>query len=107
VPTADDGAIDGDNLLANLLEFRKFGAIKRSALLAMSLTADARELSKLSEAFAAFDKDRTGVIRVDEFAKILRKNGVKKTVEIESYFAAIDQDNSGMIKHVPLALLPN
>ncbi len=94
-----DVATDSDSILESVMKFRKFGQLKRSALLAMALSASASELASLNSAFREFDKDSTGVIRIKEFKKVMKSHGVRKRSEIEGYFEALDQDKTGLIKY--------
>jgi len=58
---------------------------------------------KLRAAFAAFDKDNSGQISVDEYIKIMTrptKFGAAMTAEeAKEMFAEMDEDNSGEISY--------
>jgi Ca2+-binding EF-hand superfamily protein len=52
------------------------------------------------------DENNDGLISISEFSKMMAAEGSSKA-EIEAAFAAIDQDNAGVIKFVSSAHLAN
>jgi len=102
-PTDADGGDAETLLVSQLMEFRDFGQLKRSALLAMAFNSTSAELRGLNDAFGMVDKDQTGVIRIDEFTALIRKHGISDSTEIQSYFDALDQDGTGLVKYSEFA----
>jgi hypothetical protein len=63
------------------------------------------DLHKLNQAFAKIDTNNDGLISAQEFAEMMKAEGVD-TEEINASFAAIDQDQTGYIKCVATPPLP-
>jgi Ca2+-binding EF-hand superfamily protein len=51
------------------------------------------------QAFSAADKDQDGLISREDFAALMSKFGVKDPVQLATYFDAVNQDGTGMIKY--------
>lgn len=86
------------HVVANIIKFKQIGELKRAALLAVSVGIDTAELHSLNATFHEADENQDGLISLAEFQKMMAKHGHSKP-EIESAFAAIDQDHQGVIKY--------
>ena len=85
--------------VGRLREFRRFGALKRAAMLAISFTMDDAQLEQMKAAFEAIDSAHNGVITFPEFSKILAQHGIRDREEVRGYFEALDQDHTQVIKY--------
>jgi len=88
----------GYQVASNLAEFAKKGALKRSAMLALTFTMNGAQLEEIGNAFKAADTNGDGLISRSEFAELMKSQGVPGT-QIRPLFDAINQDGSGNIKY--------
>jgi len=87
----------GGAIIHQLKHFREQGNLKRAALMAVSTSISRDEMHHLMQAFAEIDADHDGCISFEEFAGMMKAQGLNRA-EITTAFEAIDQDHTNMIK---------
>jgi len=87
----------GGSIIHQLKHFREQGDLKRAALMAISTSISKDEMHHLMQAFNEIDADHDGCISFEEFAGMMKAQGLNRA-EITTAFEAIDQDHTHMIK---------
>ena len=87
------------DVVDSLQRFTSYSRIKKAALMVVAHKSTGDDLKQLNEAFLSIDRNRTGVITVDELRHILQKHGIEDE-ETQKLFDGLDQDKTGQIRYL-------
>lgn len=79
--------------------FKDCSTLERAALMALSVHLSSSELESLNQEFFAIDENQDGLISLSEFKKVMDKHGCTGMGDVETTFASLDQDKTGVIKY--------
>jgi len=83
---------------SSLKRFADYGKLKRLALMVIAHKSTPKEIGSLRDAFEKFDVNRTGMVTLAGFKKVITSAGHSDD-EIELLFKDIDADGSGLIDY--------
>lgn len=87
------------HLVQHLKHYRSFNRLKKAALMAIAFGMSENEIDGLKQAFVAFDTQQNGTVSLAEFRQVMMRTGQLSENEIETLFADLDLDGSGLIKY--------
>lgn len=87
------------DVVDSLQRFTSYSRIKKAALMVVAHKSTGDDLKQLNEAFLSIDRNRTGVITVDELRHILQQHGIEDE-ETQKLFDGLDQDKTGQIRYL-------
>jgi len=95
---ADHASVDS-GVLDALVNFGKASAFRRACMEMMSWSLSAEERRSVREAFLAIDKDKSGVLQLWEFKKVLQETFHISDAESTSAFHALDVSHNDEISY--------
>jgi calcium-dependent protein kinase len=84
-----------ESVLGNLVNFRKFSALKRIALEVVAFSLEPGQIENLRADFEKFDAEQNGEISVKEFHQVL--DSKMSPEEVSKIFESIDLDHTGVV----------
>ena len=96
----ENGGQDTSSLpLSALKKFREYTLFKRAVLSVIAFNLSENDIQQMKETFSQFDIEKNGVVKFNEFTKIMHAHGVLKNDELDQMFQALDVDQTGVIKY--------
>eukprot|EP00930_Biecheleria_cincta_P058349 TRINITY_DN4418_c0_g2_i1.p1 TRINITY_DN4418_c0_g2~~TRINITY_DN4418_c0_g2_i1.p1 ORF type:complete len:900 (-),score=175.30 TRINITY_DN4418_c0_g2_i1:42-2741(-) len=87
-----------EETVERLVQFSRYHALKRSALLALAYHVEADDVKPLMELFRGMDLNGDGLLTRDEFIKAVKACGVEGDL-IADMMLSVDADHSGIIDY--------
>lgn len=84
-----------ESVLGNLVNFRKFSALKRIALEVVAFSLEPAQIESLRSDFEKFDTEQNGEISVKEFHQVL--DSKMSPEDVQKIFESIDLDHTGVV----------
>jgi calcium-dependent protein kinase len=96
---SDVGVDALETTVANLREYRTFSRIKKTALMAVAVGLNDRDVDAMKRAFEELDTMKNGTISLAEFRGVMKKTQFVDESEVDKLFNDLDLDHTGMIKY--------
>ena len=89
------------DVLNDIKRFAKYSLLKKTILVTMANTMDAKDVGEVRELFLMIDTNQSGTISLPEFRDVLRETDSNDMddEQIEQVFKAIDYDGTGEIHY--------
>mmetsp|Transcript_6011 Transcript_6011/g.12591 ORF Transcript_6011/g.12591 Transcript_6011/m.12591 type:complete len:729 (-) Transcript_6011:177-2363(-) len=87
-----------DNVQATIQNFADYSKLKKLALMVIAHRSTSDEIGFLRRAFEKYDRERTGIVTLQEFKSCLADYGYSD-IDLEKMFMGCDIDGTGQIRY--------